>query len=72
MPDIELVGLILLLAVAVVFGYFYFKRAQNRSATQVVTRDDASVSAPAEPVAPVMTERTITSEEVRTEERPPS
>lgn len=30
MPDPQLIGLILLLAVAVVFGYFYFKKAQLR------------------------------------------
>lgn len=30
MPDTQLIGLILLLAVAVIFGYFYFKKAQRR------------------------------------------
>ena len=71
MPDIQLVGLILLLTVAVIFGYFYLKRAQARTATTVVTRDEAPV-APADPVAPAVTERVTTTESVRTEEHPPS
>jgi Flp pilus assembly protein CpaB len=31
MPDVELIGLVLLLAVAVIAGYFYLKRAQRRA-----------------------------------------
>ncbi len=36
MPDPQLIGLILLLAVAVMFGYFYFKRAQRREVDSAV------------------------------------
>ena len=70
MPDIELIGLILLLAVAVVFGYFYFKRAQARTTTDVVTR--GTDAAPVESVTPVATERTTTAETVRSDDRPPT
>ena len=70
MPDIELVGLILLLAVAVIFGYFYLKRAQGRTTTQVVTRDAATTSS--ETSRPVTADSARTSDEIGGEERPPS
>lgn len=51
MPDTLLIGLILLLAVAVVFGYFYQKRAQGRDVvkTTEVVRPAAGTVQPAAP-----------------------
>ncbi len=43
MPDTQFIAVILLLVAAVVFGYFYFKRAQGRT----VETTDVDRSAPA-------------------------
>ena len=48
MPDPQLILVVLLLAAAVMYGYFYFKRAQVRSEE---TRP-ASNAAPAVPLTP--------------------
>jgi hypothetical protein len=37
MPDVEFIGLVLLLAVAVIAGYFYLKRAQRRDGKAATT-----------------------------------
>ena len=62
MPDIELIGLILLLAVAVIFGYFYFKRAQGRDVVST-TEVDRSTVAPVQPTTPVAPQTTTTTTE---------
>ena len=68
MPDIELIGLILLLAVAVIFGYFYLKRAQARDVDNATTVD-RTMAAPASSATPVSTQpaatTTTTTETVR-------
>lgn len=45
MPDTQLIAVILLLVAAVLFGYFYFKRAQARS-TSVDDTMPAAATAP--------------------------
>ncbi|MEO8245861.1 MAG: hypothetical protein ABI622_01955 [Chloroflexota bacterium] len=42
MPDTEFIGLILLLTVAVMFGYFYFKKAERRDHPPISEVDDAA------------------------------
>ena len=57
MPDTQFIAVILLLVAAVVFGYFYLKRAQARTTTTVDTITTAATPArtdyarPADPVA---------------------
>ncbi len=51
MPDPQLILVVLLLAAAVMYGYFYFKRAQARSA-DVPMSSPASTSAATPPRAP--------------------
>ncbi len=51
MPDPQLILIVLLLAAAVMYGYFYFKRAQARTADAAPMSSLAS-RAPAEPHDP--------------------
>lgn len=50
MPDTQFIAVILLLAAAVAFGYFYLKRAQGRDHPVTSTRVDHD-DAPAPPAA---------------------
>ena len=47
MPDTQLVAVLLLLVVAVMFGYFYFKRAQRRDHPVTPTKVEYPTESPA-------------------------